>query len=337
MNRFRTHNSFVLRRNAPQCHLSNLVKRTNRSVSPIWLLEIVMPDPLLRALQTTILRICETNRDGLTDAEILQQLKTDVKPKHRLDSYNELLRNGRLKLLKKRIGEGANKKDAVVYQWVSLKDAEKFRGLDVAERMVYDIIQRSGQNGVTKRDMKFRTNIQNTSELKQIVERLITRGLIKEVRSVQGTNKRVYIVSEVDPSVAHTGGPWYNDEQEFDYEFIGTIYSQILAYMTSMEYVTVESVTDYVAELKISNEDLTKSDIRQLMMTMLYDTVIEECEGRKDAGEYFRRSTSIPAVNHLSSIPCGSCPVFYDCTPDGVISPKTCVYMKEWLQQKIDW
>lgn len=296
-----------------------------------------MPDPLLRALQTTILRICQASPEGLTDGEIVQRLDTDVKPKHRLDSYNELLRTGRLKLLKKSIGEGPNKKDVVVYQWVSLKDAEKFRGLDATERMVYDMIERSGQNGVTKRDMKFRTNIQNTSELKQIVDRLIARGLIKEIKSVQGANKKVYIASEVEPSAAHTGGPWYNDEKEFDTEFIETIYAHILSYMATMEFVTVESVTEYVADLKISNEDLTKSDTRQLMMTMLYDSVIEECEGRKDGGEYYRRATSTPGVNHLSSVPCGSCPVFHDCSPDGVISPRTCVYMKEWLEQTTDW
>ncbi|CAN8077342.1 unnamed protein product [Agarophyton chilense] len=296
-----------------------------------------MPDSMLRALQTAILRICQGHPDGLTDGEIVQQLDKDVKPKHRLNSYNELLRNGRLKLLKKSIGEGAEKKDVVVYQWVSLKDAEKFRGLDAAERMVYDMIQRSGQNGVTKRDMKFRTNIQNPSELKQIVERLIARRLIKEIKSVQGTNKKVYIASEVEPSAAHTGGPWYNDEQEFDTEFIETIYAQVLGYMMTMEYVTVDSVTDYVADLKISHEALRKSDIRQLMMTMLYDSVIEQCEGRNEGGEYFRRATHTPAVNHLTSIPCGSCPVFHDCSPDGVISPKTCVYMKEWLEQAEDW
>ncbi|KAI0560224.1 RNA polymerase Rpc34 subunit [Gracilaria domingensis] len=296
-----------------------------------------MPDPALRALQTMILRVCQSRPDGLTDAEIVKHLDKNVQPKHRLDSYNELLRNGRLKLLKKTVGEGAQKKDVVVYQWVSLKDAEKFRGLDAAERMVYDMIERSGQNGVTKRDMKFRTNIQNPSELKQIVERLIARGLVKEIKSVQGTNKKVYIASDVEPSTAHTGGPWYNDEQEFDTVFIDTIYAQVVNYMFSMEYVTVDSVTEYVADLNISNEPLSKSDIRQLMMTMLYDSAIEQCSGRNDGGEYFRIVTNTPAVNHLSSIPCGSCPVFHDCSPDGVISPKTCVYMKEWLQQAADW
>jgi DNA-directed RNA polymerase III subunit RPC6 len=34
----------------------------------------------------------------------------------------------------------------------------------------------------------------------------------------------------------------------------------------------------------------------------------------------------------LVRVPCGICPVIDDCYDDGPISPKTCIYMKEWLE-----
>jgi DNA-directed RNA polymerase III subunit RPC6 len=34
----------------------------------------------------------------------------------------------------------------------------------------------------------------------------------------------------------------------------------------------------------------------------------------------------------LVRIPCGICPIIDDCSEDGPISPKTCIYMKEWLE-----
>ena len=37
-------------------------------------------------------------------------------------------------------------------------------------------------------------------------------------------------------------------------------------------------------------------------------------------------------VNGFALSPCGVCPVFHKCTPLGVISPATCVYMTAWLQ-----
>lgn len=294
-----------------------------------------MGDPLIKGLEAKVLSICESNPQGLSDVEITKKLESDVKVVHRLTVYNNLLQKGRLALVERRSPNGG--KPIVLYQWVSKKEAEKYKGLDKSERMVYNLIENAGQEGLTKKDMKYRTNIQNTAELKQIVERLISRGLIKEVKSVQGTNKRVYILAELEPSTLHTGGPWYNDEQEFDTEFINAIYEQVLAFIQTVEYVNVEQVTNYVAELKVSNEALVQSDMKALINTMLYDGAIEQCTGRKDGTEYFRHTRPTPAVNHLASIPCGSCPVFRDCAPGGVISPEKCAYMDEWLKQTADW
>ncbi|ESR64042.1 hypothetical protein CICLE_v100094942mg, partial [Citrus x clementina] len=38
-----------------------------------------------------------------------------------------------------------------------------------------------------------------------------------------------------------------------------------------------------------------------------------------------------PKTGSLASVPCGVCPQINFCTPDGVISPKTCVYYTKWL------
>lgn len=297
-----------------------------------------MDESSLVALEHAVLEVCERTAAGLTDAEIVRELEDDFKPAARIAVYNRLLGKGRLRLAERLNPPGVKrKKKVVLYQWVSARDAERFRGLDASDRMVYDLIERSRQAGLTKRDIKFKTNIQNSSELKQIVERLVERGLVKEIKSVQGANKRVYIVSELEPSAMHTGGPWYNEDQEFDTEFINAMYAQVLGFIKSMAYVTVEQVTNYVAEIKLSNEELSSNDMRNLMATMLYDSLIEPCEGGRDGGEYFRHVLPTPAVNNLAALPCGSCPVFHDCRPDGVISPQTCVYMNSWLKAAADW
>ncbi|CAA6656749.1 unnamed protein product [Spirodela intermedia] len=38
-----------------------------------------------------------------------------------------------------------------------------------------------------------------------------------------------------------------------------------------------------------------------------------------------------PKMGAFGSIPCGVCPRIAECTPDGVISPKNCVYYDKWL------
>ncbi|XP_059063823.1 uncharacterized protein LOC131031208 [Cryptomeria japonica] len=41
--------------------------------------------------------------------------------------------------------------------------------------------------------------------------------------------------------------------------------------------------------------------------------------------------TRIQESSAFTDIPCGVCPVLHECTDDGLISPKTCIYYKKWL------
>lgn len=40
---------------------------------------------------------------------------------------------------------------------------------------------------------------------------------------------------------------------------------------------------------------------------------------------------AVPETTALTSVPCGTCPVFSECHDGGVISPQTCVYYDKWL------
>lgn len=294
-------------------------------------------EPLAHPLEEQILTILKASPQGLSNNQIFDQIPSQVAPNIRAAAYNKLLAKGRLRLAKRQI-PGATGKSAseVIYQFVSAEEAIKFRGLDGADRMVYDVIRAAKEDGISRNDIKYRTNIQNGAELRQILDKLLQRKLVKEIKSVQGSKKSVYILSELDPSPQLTGGPWYNDEQEFDTEFIDAVYNQVHAYMKKRPYVSVEQVTNYISDIKLSNETLTQDNVRQLMRTMLYDGIIEEfkvAEGVK----CFRVSGNTPSANQLTSVPCGTCPIFKSCVPGGVISPERCVYMTEWLKSCVDW
>lgn len=45
----------------------------------------------------------------------------------------------------------------------------------------------------------------------------------------------------------------------------------------------------------------------------------------------YKLSPPITTANALTDIPCGKCPVIARCSVGGVISPSTCLYLKEWL------
>lgn len=45
----------------------------------------------------------------------------------------------------------------------------------------------------------------------------------------------------------------------------------------------------------------------------------------------YKASKAVSTMNHLTGMPCGVCPVANQCHDNGVISPKTCIYMTQWL------
>jgi hypothetical protein len=292
------------------------------------------------ALENEILEICHTSENGMTDADIRTQLLVAATPQARLVAYNTLLSRGRLQVVERPVG--ADGKRVVVYKWISAENAKRLAGLSPAERMAFELIAKSRSAGQTRKDIKMKTNVQNSAELKGIIERLTARGLIKEIKSVLSSNKRAYIVAELEASQSHTGGPWYGDDQEFDAEFINAIYDFSLEYIADREYVSIQDLTDHVAASGLSNEPLTTSDIRQLMYTMLHDSQVELCQSAEetggDGGEMcFRKTRAIPSMRSHTSQPCFSCPVKIHCTPGGVISQKNCVYMTDWLSAANDW
>ena len=59
---------------------------------------------------------------------------------------------------------------------------------------------------------------------------LESRKLIKSVKSVASSNRKVYMLSELEPSREITGGAWYT-EHEYDKEFIDVLRDQCLKFV----------------------------------------------------------------------------------------------------------
>jgi hypothetical protein len=51
---------------------------------------------------------------------------------------------------------------------------------------------------------------------------------------------------------------------------------------------------------------------------------------------YYKVAKQITAINALTETPCGMCPVSSQCYDDGIISPKTCIYMTQWVSMPME-
>lgn len=97
--------------------------------------------------------------------------------------------------------------DELVYKLVNEETASKFAGLDIHARMVYQIIEESGNKGIWTRDIRVKSKIQQQA-LTKIFKNLESRKLIKPVKAVNAKSKKCYMLYELQPSREITGGPW---------------------------------------------------------------------------------------------------------------------------------
>jgi len=136
---------------------------------------------------------------------------------------NELTRASRLTMSK---GTNYAGESEVYFSILSSEEATRLQGLDASSKMVYQVIESSGNKGIWTVDVRTQTNIPQTT-LAKIFKQLETRRLIKPIKSVTAKTKKLYMLYDLTPAKEITGGPWYS-EYEFDHEFIAELRNFIM-------------------------------------------------------------------------------------------------------------
>ncbi|XP_018606195.1 DNA-directed RNA polymerase III subunit RPC6 isoform X2 [Scleropages formosus] len=208
---------------------------------------------------------------------------------------------------------------------------------------------------IWSRDIRYKSNLPLT-EINKILKNLESKKLIKAVKSVAASKKKVYMLYNLQPDRSVTGGAWYSD-QDFESEFVEVLNQQCFKFLQSKaeaardskqspmvqrnsSFATSHEVWKYICELGISKVELSMEDIETILNTLIYDgkvemTIIVAKEGTVGSVDgqmkLYRGVNPIIQPTGLVRTPCGLCPVFDDCHEGGEISPSNCVYMAEWL------
>ncbi|ELR21595.1 DNA-directed RNA polymerase III 34kD-subunit family protein, putative [Acanthamoeba castellanii str. Neff] len=198
----------------------------------------------------------------------------------------------------------------LVWRAVEFERVEKFKGLTQEERLVYSLIEKEGNMGLWTRDMKFRSNLQQTT-INKILKTLQNRKLIKAVKSIAGRNRKVYMLYDLEPSVKVKGNAFYTPDGVFDSEFVNVLNKHCYRYIEQEGSVTLESMASFVRNSGMSNVELKDEDVQQILDTLIYDGKVDKV---KDAGI--------------------SIPVFYMCEDEGDVTPAKCPYLTQWLDTK---
>jgi DNA-directed RNA polymerase III subunit RPC6 len=309
-------------------------------------------DPL--NAEQRIMELCAQNPDGINDT-MLQNLMPLVTAQQRLAALNRLLSLNKLDLLK-------NSQLGIVYR---LKDPNSLlsnTNSDMDEKLVYAVIKDSGNKGIWIRDISMKTNVKSTS-LNKALKSLESKKLIKSVQSVNASKKKVYMLFDLEPDRSITGGAWYSGK-EFESEFVEILNEQCYRYLCDKKeqintnprymfdpilkrnalFATSKEIRDYIKSLGISKIDLSVEDIETILNTLVYDRKVEKTVMSNNITNscttvehlfLYRAVDSVLDVKQGSGIvrtPCGICPVFENCHPDGIVNPRQCIYIKDWLE-----
>lgn len=301
-------------------------------------------------LETRILELCKNSPDGVDDATIIADMP-QFDAKQRVQAINRLLSTARIDLLK-----SGNK---LVYKLKDPSSVSLAKGSDNQEKVVYQIIKEAGNRGIWIRDIRYQSNLLLT-QVNKILKSLESKKVIKAVKSVAASKKKVYMLYELEPDSSVTGGAWYSD-QDFESEFVEVLNQQCFKFLSeraanaretlsaplmqrNASFAPSTDVWKYISELGISKVKLAVDDIETILDTLIYDGKVERSivaapgssEGSSSSSgkntKLYRAVKPLIQPTGLMRMPCGTCPVFDRCSEGAVISPTNCVYMKEWLE-----
>ncbi len=294
-------------------------------------------------LESKIVELCKENPKGITDAAVQQGLP-GVQPRQRVTAINRLLSTGHIELLK----SGST----LLYRCRDSQAASKTKGFESEEKLIYQIIESSGNKGMWTRDIRYKCNLQLT-QVNKILKNLESKKIIKAVNSVAAGKKKVYMLYNLEPDATVTGGAWYSD-QDFESEFVDVLIQQCSKFLQqkalkaqemkldplgkhNASFASATEVLQFISQLGISKVALSSKDIETILNTLVFDglaemsVVVDTTSGNASQKKLFRGIKPMIPVTGFMRLPCGVCPVVTDCHDGGEISPSKCIYMKEWL------
>ncbi|KAL6603857.1 hypothetical protein ACP70R_044218 [Stipagrostis hirtigluma subsp. patula] len=203
------------------------------------------------------------------------------------------------------------------------------------EREVFKLIYAAGSKGMWLQDVRNATGLGPNVASKH-ARTLLSRGLLKEVLDVRHRGKKIYMAVHFEPSTEITGGTWYH-AGKLDTDAVAAARRRCLAQVEKLGAATADMVHHGI-ERDEPGTGYALDKIRDILRTMVLDKVLEEVKSTGEgefaavrSGRMCYKVAEAIQGGMMEGIPCGVCPRIHECSPEGVISPNTCVYYKKWL------
>ncbi|XP_050303983.1 probable DNA-directed RNA polymerase III subunit RPC6 [Anthonomus grandis grandis] len=284
-----------------------------------------------------LLELIKDKPEGISNTN-LKQCLSDVPLSDLTIVINKLLKSGTLELFKT--------KDDLLYKFKDPSKKTTVKGSDNEEKIVYKIIEEAGNKGIWIRDIRFKSNL-NMTQLNKVLKSLETKKIIKAVKSVAASKKKVYMLYDLEPDSSVTGGAWYQD-QDFESEFVDVLSQQCHRFLVqrmedavsqgggplmirNRSYATSSEVQKFISDLGISKVSLSITDMESILYTLVLDNNAERTAALNGNGFLYKATNKFLPSPGLVKTTCGLCLVADKCAAAGSVNPRVCTYLTDWL------
>lgn len=261
--------------------------------------------------------------DGITDSQLRIAInsETPLDDSRRLYMLQDLQKQGFLRVWKTPKGE-------IAYGYQDPEVGKKLDKVDANDKIVYQLVNESRARGLSKIDLKHKSGM-NQKVLSASLKNLDKYGLIKNIKA-KDKNRWMYFAYDQVPDADIVGGKFYEDGEIND-TMIDTIRSKIVALIESKGKASQIEIIKYLVDSSEDTRDLREEEVQTLINTLIFDDVIEDVAtiGKAEYAISKNNSDNI-LFSGFKSVPCFTCPVFFECKPGGNISPETCIYFEDW-------
>jgi DNA-binding HxlR family transcriptional regulator len=207
--------------------------------------------------------------------------------------------------------------------------------------VVYDLIRSSGCEGVDQTTICSRAKLPKT-EVTKALNQLIAQQRIKDIRCFSNKAKKLYILFELEPSEAVTGGTFYNDARDIDVSFVDNMRSKIVGFIGSKKIASLPQVEAFI-EMQHLGKAVSSREIRQVVATLEMDGIVDIVCQSGETSHLLQLAQGKNVTRHavpstigasVSQFPCLGCPSLHRCEAHGVgaINPASCKYLDDWLR-----
>ena len=148
---------------------------------------------------------------------------------------------------------------------------------------------------------------------------------------------------ELTPDVSVSGDIWmFNNE--LDEELVRVLIEQCERLLNerlekfpndpflsrTSSFISSTELASLINDMGFANITLTVQNIESILYILICDGKIEK-KTVAPTENLYRSIKSLLDSSPVVRNPCGICPVFNDCHDEGVITPKTCIYLNKWL------